>query len=97
MKIVLDLFQYCAQHVGVPKSPPPPARGATDNALSARFNLPAREVDGEWLDTREALGDAPPPLRTSVTVERPRTIITRNNSPDKIGRASCRDRVCQYV
>src|SRR3546814_10703429 len=40
------------------------------------------EVDGEWLDAREALGDAPPPLRTSVTVERPRTIITRNNSPD---------------
>src|SRR3546814_2101955 len=63
-------------------APPPPARGATDNARSARFNLPAREVDGEWLDAREALGDAPPPLRTSVTVERPRTIITRNNSPD---------------
>lgn len=66
----------------MPKSPPPPARGATQNALSARCNLPARETDGEWLDTREALDDAPPPLRTSVTVERPRTIITRNNSPD---------------
>ena len=59
-----------------------PARGATLNRESARFNLPERMVDGDWLDEREALDDGPPPLRTTVTVEKPRTIITRNASPD---------------
>ncbi|MBN8810836.1 MULTISPECIES: PA0069 family radical SAM protein [Sphingomonas] len=59
-----------------------PVRGATLNQESSRFNLPAREADGDWLDARAALDDAPPPLRTTVTVERARTIITRNQSPD---------------
>jgi DNA repair photolyase len=56
--------------------------GATRNDVSARFNLPDRLEDGDWLDEREAIDGAPPPLRTTVTIERPRTIITRNNSPD---------------
>ncbi|MBS0504206.1 MAG: PA0069 family radical SAM protein [Proteobacteria bacterium] len=59
-----------------------PARGATLNKESARFNLPERVADGDWLDEREALDDGPPPLRTTVTVEKPRTIITKNASPD---------------
>jgi DNA repair photolyase len=59
-----------------------PVRGATVNHESARFNLPAREADGDWLDAREALDGEAPPLRTTVTVEHPRTIITRNASPD---------------
>ncbi|KQT32952.1 DNA repair photolyase [Sphingomonas sp. Leaf412] len=57
-------------------------RGATLNRDSARFNLPAREADGDWLDAQEDIDGAPPPLRTTVTVEHPRTIITRNTSPD---------------
>ena len=57
-------------------------RGATVNAASGRFNLPAREEDGDWLDARAEVDGTPPPLRTSVTVEHPRTIITRNRSPD---------------
>ena len=57
-------------------------RGATLNAASTRFNLPQGEADGDWLDAREAIDGAPPPLRTTVTVENPRTIITRNASPD---------------
>jgi DNA repair photolyase len=57
-------------------------RGAPENRTPTRFNLPSREADGDWLDSREALDDGPPPLRTSVTVETPRTIITRNASPD---------------
>ena len=61
---------------------PRPVRGATLNATSTRFALPERAADGDWLDEREGLDGAPPPLRTSVTVERPRTIITRNRSPD---------------
>jgi DNA repair photolyase len=59
-------------------------RGATANAAPQRFNLPAREADGDWLDEREVLDGAPSPPRTQVTIERPKTIITRNNSPDII-------------
>jgi DNA repair photolyase len=61
---------------------PRPVRGATLNAESARFNLPSTEADGDWLDAREAIDGAPPPLRTTVTVEQPRRIITYNRSPD---------------
>ncbi|GGB32690.1 radical SAM protein [Sphingomonas metalli] len=61
---------------------PRPQRGATQNAESTRFNLPQTDSDGDWLDAREAIDGAPPPLRTTVTVERPRTIISRNASPD---------------
>jgi DNA repair photolyase len=59
-----------------------PPRGATLNRESARFNLPERLADGDWLDARESLDDGPPPLRTTVTIEKPKTIITRNASPD---------------
>jgi len=59
-----------------------PARGATLNRESGRFNLPERLADGDWLDAREALDEAPLPLRTTVRVEKPKTIITRNASPD---------------
>ncbi|WP_420145927.1 PA0069 family radical SAM protein [Sphingobium sp.] len=57
-------------------------RGATLNGDSRRFNLPSRTADGDWLD---ALSDIDGPVartRTTVTVEHPRTIITRNASPD---------------
>ncbi|OYY71296.1 PA0069 family radical SAM protein [Sphingomonas sp. 28-63-12] len=59
-----------------------PARGATHNHVSRRFNLPQTEQDGDWLDARHAVDGDPPKLRTTVTVETPRTIITRNRSPD---------------
>jgi DNA repair photolyase len=47
-----------------------------------RFNLPQAEDDGDWLDSRATIDGAPAPARTTVTVERARTIITRNQSPD---------------
>lgn len=59
-----------------------PARGATVNRTSDRFNLLQREDDGDWLDARESIDGEMPKLRTTVTVEKPRTIITRNQSPD---------------
>ncbi|HEY5711460.1 MAG TPA: PA0069 family radical SAM protein [Allosphingosinicella sp.] len=59
-----------------------PGRGAPENRTPDRFNLPIREADGDWLDAREQLDGGPPPLRTTVTVEHPKTIITRNASPD---------------
>lgn len=57
-------------------------RGATLNTASTRFNLPQGEADGDWLDARDLIDGAPAPLRTTVTIEHPRTIITRNQSPD---------------
>jgi DNA repair photolyase len=63
-------------------SPVRPARGATANPTSSRFNLAEREADGDWLDAREDVDGGEPPLRTTVTIEHPRTIITRNQSPD---------------
>lgn len=57
-------------------------RGATQNAVSTRFNLPEREEDGDWRDVQAAVDGIAPPPRTSVTIERPKTIITRNQSPD---------------
>ncbi|MCX8475552.1 MAG: PA0069 family radical SAM protein [Sphingomonas sp.] len=57
-------------------------RGATLNRDSIRFNLPERELDGDWRDEREAIDGEAPPLRTTVTVEKPKTILTRNSSPD---------------
>ncbi|OYX46668.1 MAG: radical SAM protein [Sphingomonas sp. 32-66-10] len=59
-----------------------PVRGATHNRESTRFALPTREADGDWLDARTDVDGAVQPLRTTVTVEHPRTILSRNQSPD---------------
>ncbi len=59
-----------------------PVRGATINDESRRFNLPQTEADGDWLDARADIDGAASRLRTTVTVEQPKTIISRNTSPD---------------
>jgi DNA repair photolyase len=59
-----------------------PARGATINRESTRFGLAERVADGDWLDDRALVDGELPPLRTTVTLEQPKTIITRNASPD---------------
>jgi DNA repair photolyase len=52
-------------------------RGAASNP-SGRLEAFQREtIDDGW-----SADEAPEPLKTEVTVERPRTIITRNDSPD---------------
>jgi DNA repair photolyase len=72
-------------------------RGAPGNATPTRFGLPAREADGDWLDNRDAVDGDAPPLRTTVTVERPKTIITRNRSPDiGFGRSINPYRGCEH-
>ncbi|HTN13842.1 MAG TPA: PA0069 family radical SAM protein [Sphingomonadaceae bacterium] len=70
-------------------SAPPPippfsihGRGAQSSALSRRFNLPAREADGDWRDEAETVDGPAPKLRTTVTEEHPRTILSFNQSPD---------------
>ena len=61
---------------------PRPGRGAAANPGPVRTGALVRETDGDWLDAQHDIDGAPPPLRTTVTVETPRTIITRNASPD---------------
>ena len=61
---------------------PPKGRGATLNDRSTRFDDRAREDDGDWLDARESVDGATPILRTTVTVETPKSVITYQGSPD---------------
>ena len=56
-------------------------RGATRNPTPTRFNLQKRSTEGDWLDQVEAI-DGVPKRRTTVTIERPKSILTRNSSPD---------------
>jgi DNA repair photolyase len=56
-------------------------RGATRNEASLRFNLKETVADGDWMDHQNALGEVNS-LLTSVTIEHPKTILTRNTSPD---------------
>src|SRR6185436_18199907 len=56
-------------------------RGATRNPTPTRFNLKERVEEGDWLDSVEAL-DGVPKRRTTVTIEHPKSILTRNRSPD---------------
>jgi DNA repair photolyase len=68
---------------GVPPPPCPiPGRGAPSNPDALRTGSPERIVDGDWLDARGDVDGAVPPLRTTVTVEQSRTIISHNQSPD---------------
>ena len=57
-------------------------RAATLNDMSARFGVPERTADGDWLDERDLVDGVCASVRTTVTIEQPRTIITRNASPD---------------
>jgi DNA repair photolyase len=57
-------------------------RGAPVNRTPTRFNLQERMVEGDWLDEREEIDGELAPRRTTVTVERPKTILARNSSPD---------------
>ncbi len=57
-------------------------RGAQSAQVPQRFGLAAREADGDWLDAREQVDDGAPKLRTTVTEEAARSIISRNTSPD---------------
>lgn len=57
-------------------------RGAQSGAVPQRFGLAAREADGDWLDAREGIDGPGPKLRTTVTEEKARSILSFNRSPD---------------
>src|SRR3954467_11516760 len=58
------------------------ARGAVSNAVG-RFEKQTRVlVDDGWDDGWRSEDDAPPPIRTEVVIDSPRSIIAHNKSPD---------------
>jgi DNA repair photolyase len=57
-------------------------RGAQSAVVPQRFGLAAREADGDWLDAREEIDGPGPKLRTTVIEEKPKTIVSFNQSPD---------------
>jgi DNA repair photolyase len=57
-------------------------RGAASRHVSTRFGLATQETDGDWRDHMRALEGPPVKLRTHVTEERPKSILTFNQSPD---------------
>jgi DNA repair photolyase len=61
-----------------PRPPPPRGRGAASNA-SGRYESLTREAFDDGWAPEDA---APPPLRTTLTAEAARAIISRNDSPD---------------
>ena len=66
----------------MPSPPPIHGRGAPSAHVPQRFGLAAREADLDWLDEREAIDGPAPKLRTTVTEDHARTIISFNQSPD---------------
>ncbi len=63
-----------------------PGRGAPSATVPTRFGLAEREADGDWRDHMRSLtqedGGPPVKLRTTVTEEKPKTILSFNKSPD---------------
>ena len=57
-------------------------RGAQSGSVPTRFGLAVREADGDWLDAQADIDGSGPKLRTTVTEERAKTIISFNQSPD---------------
>ncbi|MDJ0977874.1 MAG: PA0069 family radical SAM protein [Erythrobacter sp.] len=57
-------------------------RGAPSGDVSTRFGLAEREIDGDWRDYMRQLDGPAVKLRTRVTEEHPKSIISFNTSPD---------------
>ena len=76
------MARYLSNMVRRIAPPPLKGRGATLNDRSVRFDERSRDLDGDWLDAREDVDGGAPLLRTTVTTEQPRSIITYQTSPD---------------
>ncbi len=57
-------------------------RGTVSNGISGRFDDIKRDVDGDWRDNSAEIDGPTRKIRTDVTIEAPKTIITFNKSPD---------------
>jgi DNA repair photolyase len=63
------------------KAQKPTGRATFRNEASRRFGLPERVADEDWLEVKETI-DGSTPVRTTVTIEHARKIISYNQSPD---------------
>jgi DNA repair photolyase len=50
--------------------------------VPTRFGLNTREADGDWRDAADAIDGPGPKLRTTVTEEAPKSVLSFNTSPD---------------
>ncbi len=57
-------------------------RGAQSAQVPQRFGLAERDADRDWMDNRKLVDGAPAKIRTTVTEEFPKTILSFNQSPD---------------
>jgi DNA repair photolyase len=57
-------------------------RGAQSSQVSGRFGLAERELDGDWRDVHELVDGRVDKLRTTVTEEHSKSILSFNASPD---------------
>lgn len=57
-------------------------RGAQSASVPQRFGLAERVPDDDWRDEAELVDGPLPPLRTTVTEEFPKSIVSFNQSPD---------------
>jgi DNA repair photolyase len=64
------------------QDPPINGRGAQSRRVPDRFGLAGRDADGDWRDAMRCVDGPPVKLRTTVTEEHPKTILTFNRSPD---------------
>jgi len=64
------------------KQTPISGRGAQSGKVPTRFGLSEREADGDWRDYVQSLEGPPVKLRTEIIEERPKTILSFNQSPD---------------
>jgi len=76
------MFFLCSNAVMPAPTPKIHGRGAQSGVVPQRFGLAARESDGDWRDHVATLDGPPVKLRTSVTEEFPKTIVSFNQSPD---------------
>ena len=77
------MFSFVRASDRHPKHPDyTPGRGAASGSVSTRFGLAMREMDGDWRDHIRSLDGPPVKLRTTVTEENPKTILSFNQSPD---------------
>ncbi len=66
----------------MPSPIPIRGRGAQSSHVPARFGLAERESDGDWRDVHELVDGPVDKLRTTVTEEHPKSILSFNASPD---------------
>ncbi|HOB14158.1 MAG TPA: PA0069 family radical SAM protein [Novosphingobium sp.] len=66
----------------MPPLTPIRGRGAQSARVPARFGLADREVAADWIEERETIDGPAPKLRTEVTLESARSILSYNQSPD---------------